>query len=195
MNMTRRAVLPLVVLLALVASCSTFTPTAPTLLIGDSIVGWFPVSEYLPGRDLATWGIYAAYIETLTARAADLMPLRPQRLIVCVGCNNLQRGDPVEEVAAKYDALLAALIRQFPLMKITVHAVLPMNDSRVPWSYFMAANAAIRDVATRHRFVFIDATAAFLEEEGKVRPEMFEGTVHLTPAGYQAWADFLGGVL
>jgi lysophospholipase L1-like esterase len=179
------------ILVALFASCSPFTPTNPIILIGDSIVGWFPVSEYLPGRNLSTWGIYAAYIETLAARAADLIPFRPQSLIVCVGCNNFQRHDAIEEIAAKYDVLISALIHQFPFMKIIVHAVLPMNDSRVPWAYFTAANSAIRDVATRHGLAFIDPAPSFLDAGGNVRPELFEGSVHLTPAGYGAWADFL----
>jgi lysophospholipase L1-like esterase len=172
-------------------SCSLFTPTNPILLIGDSIVGNFPVAELLPGRNLSTWGIYAAYIETLSDRIRDIIPLRSGKIIVAIGINNLQRGDAVEEIAAPYDALLARLIEQSPMITIIVQAVLPNMDGRISRAYLAAANEAIQEAASKHGLAFIDPAPAFLDVGGNVRPELFEGSVHLTPAGYRAWADFL----
>ena len=78
-----------------------------------------------------------------------------------------------------------------PATKLVIHAILPCNDPRVSWGYFTAANAAIQGIAVQHRLSFLDATADFLDAQGKVRPELFDGTVHLTLEGYKVWADFL----
>jgi lysophospholipase L1-like esterase len=141
--------------------------------------------------NVTTWGIYGAHIETITERAADIVPMNPKTIIVCIGTNNVQRGYSALEISASYDAMLSRLRYCLPATKIVVHAILPCNDERVPWGYFMGVNNAIRNIAAQHGLFFLDATANFLDAQGNVRPELYDGTVHLTLDGYKVWADFL----
>ena len=175
-----------------------FWPMGPTLLVGDSIVQYFPTSELLPGQNVAPWGIYGAYIETLTARIGDIVPLRPRKIIVCIGINDLQAGWSVDIIAARYQALLMRLMGQSPndalsLRKsiIVVSAILPNMDGRISREYLAAANNKIANIAAHLGLSFIDASSAFLDDWGNVKPELFDGSVHLSYAGYQAWANFL----
>jgi lysophospholipase L1-like esterase len=181
--------------LAMLPPCAPFTPTDPILLIGDSIVSFFPVSEYLPGKNLSTWGIYGAKIETLTERSRDIVPLRPAKIIVCIGINNLQVQNSVKDIAVLYETLIVRLRSEIPNAKLVIHSILPCNDEYISKEYHAAANEAIRKRAVQHGLPFLGTPPEFYDAKGNIRPELFDGSAHLAPAGFQVWADFLRGYL
>ena len=117
-----------------------------------------------------------------------------------IGTNDLSRGHPPDEVAAKVEEVLGALRRQSPRTKIYLQSVLPIRE-REGWNHhnanIRALNSRLEALAGETGSAWVDVAPAFMDEAGQLRADLSTDGLHLNGAGYLRWfgaiRDMLGG--
>ncbi|HMP77957.1 MAG TPA: sulfatase-like hydrolase/transferase [Pirellulaceae bacterium] len=123
---------------------------------------------------------------------------RPQAAIVMIGTNNTgHRMQEPAEVAAGIEEIVAHIRNQSPETKVLLLGVFPRGAS--PWDAGRlnnrAINERIRKLGDEQHVFYRDLDQQFLEPDGRLSPEIMPDYLHLSPAGYQRWADAIKPVL
>ncbi len=123
---------------------------------------------------------------------APLTRLAPKAVVLLIGTNNLGHGtaNAAQTFAGIY-AVVAKIHSQVPNARILLCAIFPREENMNAMRGDVAqvnqalASAFANDSSVR----IIDLCAAFIGVEGKIPARLMPDFLHLTPAGYQVWAD------
>ena len=124
--------------------------------------------------------------------------LDPRFAVLTIGINNLHGGDRAADVAAGILACARELAQRLPHAQIVVHGALPAGRSRDEplRRSVVATNALVAAGALPPNVACMDVGAALLTEDGDLQPGLHaDDGIHLTAAGYDAWAARLGAEL
>ncbi|HRI81764.1 MAG TPA: GDSL-type esterase/lipase family protein [Opitutaceae bacterium] len=122
-----------------------------------------------------------------------VLPFRPRRVLFCAGDNDLGNGKPAAQVTEDYCTFCQMIWRELPQARVLFVSIKP---SPARWSLLplqTQVNEHIRAwEKTEPRTGFIDIRPVMLDSAGRPRPELYaEDGLHLSPAGYAAWAEVL----
>jgi lysophospholipase L1-like esterase/type 1 glutamine amidotransferase len=153
-----------------------------------------------PIYTVANFGISGDRTQHLLWRIANgtLDGLDPRAVVIAIGTNNLHAGDAPADVAAGIVAVIDAVRARLPRAAIVVQAILPCGpDAGDPMRRAVAAtNALLAREPRRSHVTLADFGDRFVTQDGKAHPERLAGDhLHLTAAGYAAWAEALAPVL
>jgi|GEM_PF-4019307 Lysophospholipase L1 and related esterases len=125
----------------------------------------------------------------------ELDGLRPARLVLLIGTNNLPAGRSTpDETLAGIDAVVAAVRAKLPDTRILLLSVFPRGSG--PADPVMTAvrsvNAGLFAIAARHGCEHRDLGALFTDPAtGGVRADLMPDRLHLNAQGYAVWARVL----
>ena len=102
-----------------------------------------------------------------------------------------------EEIAAGIKAIVAKLREKLPEMNILLLAVFPRGvDATDPRRKVNeATNAIIAKLADDKHIYYLDIGPKFLSADGKLTEEIMYDLLHLTPKGYEIWAESIDAKL
>ena len=172
------------------------------VFIGDSITqGWAkPGKEvwkkHFGPRKPLNLGISGDRTEHVIWRLqnGNLINVAPKVAVVMIGTNNTgHKLQEPTEVAEGVKQILDILVEECPDTQIVLHAIFPRgtrsdNPGRLN---NIAINKIIQRYSDHERIHYLDIADAFLEEDGTLPPEIMPDALHLSPEGYQRWADAL----
>lgn len=158
-------------------------------LIGDSITHLGKWELLLPDQPIRNFGIAGERSEHLLLRLEPLIAMRPAKVFILIGTNDLGVGIAGEQAARHVDRLLEALQRALPECRVYLQAVMPR--ARRYAARVQALNALYRQAADRHGATFIDLYPAFDDGSGELRAEYTADRLHLNGPGYLAWKQLL----
>jgi len=150
-------------------------------------------------RDFANYGVAGDRTQHVLWRLdhGELLRARTEVIVLAIGTNNLGHDAP-DEIAAGVAAILDRLHRLVPgadilLMGIFPRGEEPDGDSRVQVNETNERLARLDRLPT---VTWVDLTASFVDEGGHLRRELYApDLLHLSPAGYEAWAGALDPLL
>ena len=124
----------------------------------------------------------------------ELEPLSPKVIVLCIGTNNLYgdaNGGTDAEIAKGIEAIVKAIQTMKPDAKILLSGIMPRQNE-----YFtgriLKINDLIKTYADGNKVLYVDCADKFQESLGKMKVELYsKDLVHLTPAGYDLWAEQL----
>lgn len=121
----------------------------------------------------------------------ELRGLSLKTVVLLIGTNNLGAGDSPMEVAQGIQAVIAAIRHEQPKARILLMAIFPREQSpEDPLRLkVQATNQLLIANAKDWNVNLLDIGAQLLEEDGSISKEIMGDFVHLTPKGYQIWAD------
>lgn len=177
---------------------------AELIFLGDSITnGWSRQSElwekafgkYKP----ANFGIGGDRTQHVLWRITngELDGIHPKGVVLMIGTNN-SGSDSAEGIAKGIAEIVKTIREKQPQAKILLLAVFPRgeklegNQGRVKLTEVNKLIAKLGDGKHVH---FLDIGAKFLQPDGGISKEIMYDYLHLTPAGYQIWADAIAGKL
>ena len=166
------------------------------LFLGDSITegGLWP--DLFPDLATSNRGIGGEATYDLLERV-DAAINEPAAVSLMIGTNDLHGPRELrapDQVVARVDEIVRRIRDAAPSALILVHSVLPRTSHFA--SRIRAYNEGYREVADRHGAEYVDLWPAFTDASGAaIRPEYSKDNLHLTPAGYLAWADVLRPLL
>jgi beta-glucosidase len=168
------------------------------LFIGDSITqGWEGAGKdvwkaHYEARNAMNAGIGGDQTQHILWRLdhGNIDGLSPKLIVLMIGTNNFG-SNSAEEIALGVKAIVTKLRGALPESKILVLGVFPRGEKpddplRVK---NLAVNAIIKDVADGKMVDYLEINDKLMNADGTQNREIMPDLVHLSPRGYQIWAD------
>ncbi len=170
--------------------------TAQLAFMGDSITQMWPREEwthfFVPFMPLKM-GIGGDRTQNLLWRIqnGELHGLSLKTMVLLIGTNNLGAGDSPPEVVKGIQQVITAIRQEQPQLRIVLMAIFPREQSpRDPLRLKVhATNQLLAANAKDWNVDLLDIGDQLIEEDGSISKEIMGDFVHLTPKGYQIWAD------
>jgi beta-glucosidase len=117
--------------------------------------------------------------------------LKPKAAVLMIGTNNSNGKDhTAEEIADGVKAIVAKLRKELPEMKILLLAIFPRGQKPNPQREKNAqASKLASEVADGKMVHYLDIGEKFLSEDGMLSKDIMPDYLHLTPKGYEIWAE------
>lgn len=180
---------------------SQLQPPAGNLVVflGNSITEAGPWAEVLPGVNVVNRGISGDISWGVLARLDSVLALKPAKIFLLIGINELKRGMPVTVIASNYNRIVSAVKRKAPQTKLYLQSVLPVAEqvmsnaySKISNKLITVLNDSLQQVALRYQCGYVDLYHdVFADGSGQMKRELTSDGIHLKPAGYLQWADYL----
>jgi lysophospholipase L1-like esterase len=163
------------------------------VILGDSLTErgeWWELLD----RPVANRGIANDTVEDVRARLGDIVALTPRVLFVLVGVNDLLAGMSPEALARHHAALIVELRGRLPSTRIIVESLLPIRDELVAFDEPLAtttvrrANELLQRGAAAAGADWLDVNAHLVDPTGQLDARYSTDGLHLSAAGYHAWA-------
>ncbi len=169
------------------------------LFIGDSITqGWEGEGKSVwakqyEKRNAVNLGIGGDRTQHVLWRLANgnLEGIEPKAAVLMIGTNNSNgRDHTAEQIADGIKAIVAALREKLPKTKVLILAVFPRGEKPNPQREKNAKASELAGKLADDKHVFyLDIGPKFLAEDGTLSREVMPDLLHLSPKGYQIWAD------
>lgn len=167
------------------------------LFIGDSITqGWEGAGKdvwakvYAPRKAL-NLGIGGDRTQHVLWRLdnGNIEGLSPKAAVIMIGTNN-SKDDSAEDIAAGITAIVEKLRAKLPNTKILLLGVFPRGEKPNMQREKLAKTSAIVAKLDDGAHVFyLDIGPKFLGENETLAKDVMPDFLHLSPKGYQIWAD------
>ena len=162
---------------------------AEIVMIGDSITEAAPWKDMFPEADILNRGASGDTVSGVEARLDAILRSEPARAFVLIGTNDLNLGNPVDEVLTRYARIVERLKSAGVATTIqTVPPCEPVLDicTGKRREAEAALNEGIVQLAREQDVSLIDLAAQFPSGT-----EYRADGVHPTVSGYKAWRDVL----
>lgn len=173
-------------------------PKNAIVFLGNSITERGAWGELLPGQPIMNRGIGGDNTFGVLARLEGVANAQPKKLFLLIGINDLSRGLPKEVILNNYHRILSYLTSHTPKTKIYVQSVLPLYEPYTKEAYLknkkdsiLQLNEGIKQVAAQYHVPYINLHELFADANGDLKKELTADGIHLRPAGYVLWVDFL----
>lgn len=165
--------------------------TGGVAFVGDSITDGGRWAEAWPSLTVRNFGIGGDTSWGVLARAQQVVDVRPERIFLLIGTNDMGNyGRRPEEIAGHVSQLLDVWKAALPQTTVFVQAVLPrgpeFNDRIVD------LNARLKVIAADKGARFIDIYTPFLSGD-RLDPTVTMDDLHLTGQGYVRWRALIDG--
>lgn len=168
------------------------------LFLGDSITeGWGNndswKKHYAP-RNAVNFGIGGDTTQNVHWRITngELEGLAPKAIVLMIGTNNFGlHNDKPEDVARGVEALVKVLRMKLPAAKILLLGMFP-RDAKPDTDFrkrIKAGNEQIAKLADEKDIFYLDIGSKFLADDGTLPKEIMPDFLHLSPRGYEIWAE------
>lgn len=165
----------------------TFAARGTIVMVGDSHTEYADWQTMFPGVAIVNRGIGGDTTQSVLARLDTILSVSATTAFVTIGTNDILRGDPLDQVKARYHAILDRLIGHGTRVVVTST---PLTTSRRTNTRIAELNADIATYCGQRRCDFVDLNAA-IGGDGVLSWGMTLDGVHLNGAGYLQWAAML----
>ena len=166
-------------------------PARRVLFIGDSITEGGLWGDLFPEIPTTNRGIGGEGTIDLLERVESTIN-DPIAVSLLIGTNDLhgpREHRDTAQIIERTDEIVRRVRASAPEVLILVNSLFPRTE------YFAAKiraiNVGYRQSAARHGAEYVDAWPALADDAGAMKPGLSWDNVHLTPAGYLAWAEVL----
>jgi lysophospholipase L1-like esterase len=163
------------------------------VMLGDSLTHLGRWELLFPQLRLCNFGIGGERSEHLLQRLQPVFALRPEKVFVLIGSNDLGTGRRHADIVRDVEALLAALKAGLPGCALHLQGVPPRQRKFA--RRIRALNAAYAEIARRQRIPFIDLYPLFDDGSGELRAALGYDRLHFSGAGYAVWREALAPYL
>jgi len=168
------------------------------VFLGNSITEVGEWSEVLPGKPVVNRGISGDNSYGVYARLDQVLAMQPARIFLAIGVNDIKRGTAIDAIVNNYDRMAAKIKARAPRTKLYFQSVLPVTESILANIYVKITNAKIKTlnermkvIAAKYNCTYIDLHPIFEDASGQLKRELTTDGLHLKPAAYILWANFL----
>ncbi|KQS55154.1 hypothetical protein ASG17_03400 [Brevundimonas sp. Leaf363] len=159
-----------------------------TAFVGDSLIEhaqWDRLTPHEPSRN---FGISGDAARDVHDRAAQVLSVRPARIVLLAGTNDITHG--TAEAAPDWLGRTLATWRALsPDVAIAVLAVPPRAAERA--DAVARLNCTLLETAQAAGAVFLDGAEVLALSDGGLDPRLTRDGLHLNAAGYRQWLEAL----
>ncbi|MGV3757259.1 MAG: platelet-activating factor acetylhydrolase IB subunit [Verrucomicrobiota bacterium] len=119
----------------------------------------------------------------------ELEGIKPKAAVVMIGTNN-SGNDSAEGIAKGVTKIVETIRTKSPTTKILLLAVFPRGEKpNAQREKLKEVNTKIAKLDDGKKVFFLDIGDKFLQPDGTLTREIMPDFLHLSPKGYQIWAD------
>ncbi|RLJ74916.1 GDSL-type esterase/lipase family protein [Pedobacter alluvionis] len=167
------------------------------IFLGNSITAGTDWAKLLDLPQAKNRGISGDITFGVLERLQDVIDGKPAKVFILIGINDISRNIPDSVILRNYKTMIARIRKGSKKTKIYFNTLLPVNaafekfknhygkDEHILW-----LNDEIRKFTAKNLTV-IDLYPSFTDKDKHLKAELTKDGLHLIPAGYQVWADFL----
>ncbi|MBB6237848.1 lysophospholipase L1-like esterase [Pedobacter sp. AK013] len=167
------------------------------VFLGNSITAGTDWAKLLDLPQAKNRGISGDITFGVLERLQDVIDGKPAKVFILIGINDISRNIPDSVILRNYKTMIARIRKGSKRTKIYFNTLLPVNaafekfknhygkDEHILW-----LNDEIRKFNAKNVTV-IDLYPNFTDQDKHLKAELTKDGLHLIPAGYQVWADFL----
>jgi lysophospholipase L1-like esterase len=174
-------------------------PENAVLFTGSSSIRlWKTLRTDFPNLKVINRGFGGSRLDDLNLFAPKIvLPYKPKTIVVYSGENDIQDGQPAEDVLADFKAFVEFRDKNLRGVPIVYISLKPSILRWKLWPEMSRANSLIREEAKKHqRVTFADLASKMLGADGKPLPDIFVSDgLHMNEKGYAIWRENLGPVL
>jgi lysophospholipase L1-like esterase len=124
----------------------------------------------------------------------ELMGIQPKVVMLMIGTNNTS-ANTAEEIADGITAIVHEIHKQSPKTKVLLLGVFPRGEKpNAGRDKLKKVNEIIAKLDDGGKTVkYLDIGGKFVQKDGTISKEIMPDFLHLSPKGYQIWADAVKG--
>lgn len=167
------------------------------VFLGNSITERGTWNELIQGKIVSNRGIGGDNTFGVLSRLNAIVETKPEKIFLMIGANDLAgRRLPVEVVLSNYTQIVDKIIKGSPKTKLYIQSVLPIDEDMIPRfkgrSVFIRQfNEELKALAVKKKVTYVNLHDQFKDETGKIKPELTNDGIHLTPLAYTIWVKHL----
>ncbi|PWT78326.1 MAG: hypothetical protein C5B59_01995 [Bacteroidetes bacterium] len=172
--------------------------TGKIMFVGNSITEGGNWGKLFGDSTIINRGISGDVTFGVLKRMDDITKRKPSKLFLIIGINDISKDIPDVVIADNIRKIIQEIQQKSPSTRIFLENILPVNPdvNNFPQHYdknqhVIATNLLLKDLASKLNVTFIDTYSFFNDGSGKLRKEFTNEGLHINPAGYEAWAQFL----
>jgi len=131
-------------------------------------------------------------------RLKDITDRQPRKLFILLGINDIGKDIPDAVIMDNYLKIIKEVHTKCPQTRIYVQSILPLNPAmpRFPQHYdkqehVIAVNKLLQANASIANYTFINLYPLFLDKNNHLDAQYSMEGLHLKPAAYVIWANYL----
>lgn len=168
------------------------------VFFGNSITEGGPWQELI-GRKykVGNRGIGGDNTFGMKARILGVARLKPKKIFLMMGINDVGRGLPLAWSLANYETIIQTIQRVSPKTKIYVQSTLPLNEDLLKYDYLKgkadavrSLNQGIEELAKQYKLTYVDVKEV-LAVGDLLKPALTGDGIHLNTEGYLLWVKYL----
>ena len=138
-------------------------------------------------------GISGDFTEGVLRRLEEVISLRPAKIFIEIGINDIIEKVALEEIARNYEAIVQQLLKECPGIRIFIQSNLPVcikGSSLTSKAHINALideqNERLKELAAQYRLTYIDLHGHF-QKNGELDMRLTTDGLHLNDEGYAIW--------
>ena len=167
------------------------------MFLGNSITAGTDWAKLLNLPQAKNRGISGDITFGVLERLQDIIDGKPKKIFILIGINDISRNIPDSLILRNYKMMIERIRKGSKKTQIYFNTLLPVNASFAKFKnhygkddHILYLNSEIRKLAAKNVTV-IDLYPQFLDQENHLKAGLTKDGLHLIPAGYQVWAQFL----
>ena len=166
------------------------------VFLGNSITDGAEWSELFQNKRCINRGISADVTAGILLRLDAITKLRPAKIFIMIGINDLSLNMTVDEIVINYRAILEQIRRETPKTKVYIESVLPVNPNTGfalkhtnKTELIIELNSRLRTLASEFRYTYIDLFSVMADQNNHLPRKYSIDGLHLTYEGYRVWTE------
>jgi len=167
------------------------------VFLGNSITAGTDWAKLLDLPQAKNRGISGDITFGVLERLQDVIDGKPSKVFILIGINDISRNIPDSVILRNYKTMISRIRKGSKNTHIYFNTLLPVNSAFEKFKnhygkdeHILWLNDEIRKFTAKNVTV-IDLYPNFTDQDKHLRAELTKDGLHLIPAGYQVWADFL----
>lgn len=166
------------------------------VFLGNSITDGAEWYELLGNKRIRNRGISADVTEGILLRLDAITKLKPAKIFIMIGVNDLSRNMPVSDITANYRKILERIKSESPKTRVYIQSVLPVNPATGmalnhtnKTDLIMELNANLRTLAAESGHTYIDLFSVMADVNNHLPRKYSIDGLHLSYEGYRVWTE------
>ena len=171
-----------------------FSSPGKIIFLGNSITEGFDLDFHFPVTKPINRGISGDHIDGLLERLeTSVLRLKPSRLYILIGINDIGAGDPDSVILDNTHRLLETLKVGLRDSAVFIQSILPTTTAwtNCPKEKIIRLNSQLHRITETYGFKWIDLYPLFVDSTGYLRRDLTDDGLHLNETGYRVWAEVL----
>ena len=167
------------------------------VFLGNSITAGTDWAKLLNLPEAKNRGISGDITFGVLERLQDVIDGKPSKVFILIGINDMSRNIPDTVILGNYKKIIERIRKGSKRTNIYFNTLMPVNASFGKFKnhygkdeHILWLNEEIKKLAAK-KVTIIDLYAVFADQDKHLKAEITKDGLHLLPAGYKIWADFL----